>query len=563
MRKAALLVALALVAALQISMAWNAHLLSAAREQTGGAGRAIQLLERAGRVYPWNDAVHFELGRALFEQAAGTLGDPAARDEGLHRSAAAFVAALRLNPVSAAAHFHFAQTLLYMSYLSLSAPETPFEEYRKAAALAGHNSQIFFEVGRVLLERWEGLRAEEREFTRDILTRALAGGSEERLETLLETWRLAGADPEVMDAILPSDPKPLRAYARFLGERALLVEVRQAALARAEHLEFLRARDDLIIGERALDYFRAAEAVDRLRSCLRALDSIRFYQSAAGLDLIDPAEFRSTRVTALRLLAQERIERTRSLEDPEGTIAGYLELEDHVPAIGEFERFIRERGLLGEPGQAARAGDLGALAFQMTLDFKQNRYRDIVRAADLLASSVLVIPESAKPSYVRILVLLGESGLKLDSVYEAEDHFRKALEIAPDDLEALLGIERCYERLNDGPKAAAARRAIDGLLTPARLEIDAGPIENGTSRTVPLVLDGRPRILRIEFDATGDGEPFLAAAVFNGRLAWEGGLVEGAAVFPVSPRVGRNSLEIVAVGGAARPLRIVQYPAAR
>lgn len=553
MKKIVLLAALAILAILQASVAWNAHLLTVAQDRAAGPRKVVEVLELANRVYPWNDLVHFELGRVLFEQASESLGDPGVRDAALLRSSEAFMTALRLNPGSAAVHFHFAQALLYMSYLSLPVPVPYFEEYKKAATLTGHNSQVFFEVGRVLLSRWGSLSTEEKDFALDILSRAMAGKREDRFTALLETWRLSGGEPSVIDRIVPEDAALLRAYARFLGDRSLLLEVRKTALARAEHLEFLRAKNDLLRAERALDYFQGVEAAAHLRSCLRALDSIRFYQSLAGMELIDPNEFRSVRKTALRLLVQDQMERTRSLDDPEGLLARYLELEDQVPALGEFESFIRERGLLGEAGTAAaRIGDLRALAFQMTLNFKQNRYRDIVRAGDILSSSYLVIPESGRSSYVRILGLLGESCLKLDYVYEAEEYFRKALDVASDDLEVLLGMERCYERLNDGPKAAGVREMIEGLLSPARLELDREPIDKGGMRTVELVFDGRPRAFRVEFESLQAEARPLVAAVFNGRVVWEGLLEEGALAFPASPRVGPNSLELVAVGEALR-----------
>ncbi len=560
MKKLAMLAALAILGVLQAAVAWNAHLLSVAQEGRLSPGEAVRTLQLANRVYPWNDLVHLELGRALFEQATETLGDPAVRDDALLRSSKAFMAALRLNPGSAAGHFHFAQTLLYMNYLSLPVPLPPFEAYKRAAALTGHNTQIFFEVGRVLLGRWEELSAEEKDFTLGILEKAMAGRSEERLSALLEAWGLgADGDPAVIERILPEDPALLRTYARFLGERSSRLDARHAALAKAESLEFLRAKDDLARAERAIDRFQGAEAEARLRSGLRVLDSIRFYQSLADSELIDPAEFETVRKTALRLLVQVRIDRSRSLEDPDGMLARYLDVEDRIPVLGEFEAFLRERGLLGEGSLAAGGiGDLRVLAFRMALGFKQNRYRDIVRAGDALASSYLVVPDSSRPDYVRVLVLIGESCLKLDYVYEAENHFLKALEIAPDDLGALLGIERCYERLNDGAKAAAVRRTIEGLLAPRRLDLDRPSVGGGRAFSADLVLDGRPQVIRIEFERPRAESPTLITAVFNGRVAWDGRLEGGAAAFRTGARPGLNTLRIEALGGPVHLLRITR-----
>ena len=84
-------------------------------------------------VFPWNDLVAFELGKAYFERGAEALGDPAARDRSFGQAVEAFLRSLRLDPGRAAVHFHLAQTLLYMSYLSLPAPVPYFEEYKRAA----------------------------------------------------------------------------------------------------------------------------------------------------------------------------------------------------------------------------------------------------------------------------------------------------------------------------------------------------------------------------------------------------------------------------------------------
>ena len=559
MKKLAVLAALTLLAVLQASVAWNARLLSVAQDKMGAAGEVAATLELANRVYPWNALVHAELGRVYFERATGSLGDPAVRDASLARASEAYARALRLDPGSADVHFHFAQALMYMSYLSLPVPLPYFEQYKRSAALTGHNSQIFFEVGRVLLSRWGSISAEERDFTLGILEKALAGRDEERFTVLLETWSLAVGDPAVIDRIVPDDAALLRRYARFLGERSLSLEVRQETQARAEHLEFLRAKSELARGQRALDYFQGREASGYLRSGLRTLDSILFYQALAGAELIDPREFHEVRKTTLGLLAQDQIERTRSLADPDRLIARYLELEDQIPALGEFDRFIRERGLLGEAGGSiAQTGDLGALAFRMALDFKQNRYRDIVRAGELLSAGYLVIPESGRSSYVRILGVIGESCLKLDYVYEAEKHFRKALDIDPDDLEILLGLERCHDRLNDRPQAAKVRRKIEGLITPPRLDLEPGLIPKGGSRTIGLISDGRPRSVRVEFDVPAEAPGPLVAAYLNGRVVWEDRLERGAFTFRAGPRVGPNVLQLVAVSGPVRPLRIVQ-----
>ncbi|MCK7518158.1 MAG: hypothetical protein MZV64_10755 [Ignavibacteriales bacterium] len=93
-----------------------------------------------------------------------------------------------------------------------------------------------------------------------------------------------------------------------------------------------------------------------------------------------------------------RIEETRSLADEDGSVAAYLAVEDEFTALGEFEAFLRERGLLGDGTPAgAPLKDLRTLAFRTALDFQLNRYRDIVKTGDLLESSSSSSPRRDGP----------------------------------------------------------------------------------------------------------------------------------------------------------------------
>jgi tetratricopeptide (TPR) repeat protein len=561
-KKAALLAALVVLVLVEISVSWNAVLILKGKALDADPEGRVRTFRRANAVYPWNDLAYFELGKVYFEQAAEALSDPAARNALFGRAVDSFLRSLRLNPGAPAVHFHLAQTLLYMSYLSLPAPLPYFEEYKKAAELTGHNSQIYFEVGRVLLSRWETLTPEEKDFALDILKKSLAGKNEPRLLALLETWNLHVGDHALLDRILPEDAALLRVYARFLGEKSLDLAERQGALARAEQLDFLGAKRELDVALRETEFFHSAEAATHLAGSLEALSNVKFYQALTGRELIDPKEFHDVLKKARRLLAMNRIEETRSLADPDGAVAAYLDIEDEFTALGEFEGFIKERGLLGEdPTATAPAKDLQTLAFRMALDFRQNRYRDIVKVGDLLASSSLVISPSGRPSYVRILGLIGESNLKLDYVYEAEKYFRTALAIEPDNLSLLLGIEKCSNRLNDETGTAEARRAIERLVTPTEVDLGGRPLRRGETFRFPLVTDGRPRTVRIGLAPAESGGRPLASVFFDGRVVWEGYVEAGSVGFPASPRIGENTLEIAAVGGSVVLTDVIQdYP---
>ncbi|HMA53246.1 MAG TPA: tetratricopeptide repeat protein, partial [Acidobacteriota bacterium] len=267
---------------------------------------------------------------------------------------------------------------------------------------------------------------------------------------------------------------------------------------------------------------------------------------------------------ALRLLAMNRIDETRSITDEDGLIAAYLDAEDDFTALGDFETFIKERGLLSETGSDSPFKDLRTLDFRMGLDFKLNRYRDIARVGELLTSSSLVIAPSGRPSYVRILRLIGESNLKLDNIYAAEEYYRKALEAAPEDLEVLEGLERCYGRLNDEAKTAELGQAIDRLTGPGEVDLAGRVAGKGETVKVSLVTAGGPRTIRLEFSPAASGGRPLVSIFLDGRIAWEKYGDTGFAEFTGTLRPGPSSLEIAAVSEAVALGRIVLIdPAAR
>jgi hypothetical protein len=551
MKKPILLAGLAVLVVLQAAVAVNARLGWRGKAVVTGPDEKVRVLRRANAVFPWNAAVHFELGKAYFERGAEALAEPASRDALFRLSADAFLRSIRLDPGAPAVHFHFAQTLLYMGYLSLPTPFGPFEEYERAARLAGHNSQIRYEVGRMMVGLWPNLEPKQKDFAVALLGKTLAGGNEERLLGILEAWHLQSRDPALIDRILPDDAASLRIYARFLGERALSLDARRSALAKAERLDLDRASTELERGRREAEALRTAEASARYAAALDALGKIRFYQALTGSELFAPKDHAGLLKTARRLLAMSRIEETRSLADEDGSVAAYFAVEDEFTALGEFEAFLRERGLLGEATPAgAPLKDLRTLAFRTALDFHLNRYRDIVKTGDLLESSSLVIAPSGRADYARVLGLIGESNLKLDYVYEAEKFLLKALELEPANLDLLLALERCYGRLNDEAKAAGVRQAIEALMTPAWVDLGGRLLGKGESVTVDLVSDGRAGTVRLDFAPASAGGRPVVSVFLNGRVVWEEIGDTGTAHFSLSFRPGRNTLEIGAVSEA-------------
>jgi tetratricopeptide (TPR) repeat protein len=429
-----------------------------------------------------------------------------------------------------------------MTYLSLPTPIRHFDEFKKAAQLTGHNTQVYFEVGRVLLSRWDSLTADEREMTLDILQKMLAGQDREKFQTLLEIWYLHARDGSLIERIMPESENFYLTYAGFLGDRSLSIQDRFRAMARAESLAFRQAKSSFELGQRRYDYYRGENALRHLTDCLRSLNSIRFYQSLTGETPIDIEEYNRIRRDAYLLLAKIQIDETRTLNDPDSYIQTYLKFEDRLQAINEFERFIRDRGLLGDGGGTVSVRkDFDALALQMDLHFKQNRYREITKAADMLESNLLIVPEAGREAYVRILRIIGDSYLKLDFIYEAEKYFLQALDIYPDNLKSLLGLKRCYERLNDDIRAGAVQEAVDALITPPEFVPEGDVFYKGKTRSIEFVSDGTPVVCRISLEPEISGLQPLVSVFFDGRIVWEEYVEQGEISFSLTPGVGDNA----------------------
>jgi hypothetical protein len=564
MRKTLLVIGLAALAVLESLVYWNARLLERAEAAAGAPAEKVRLLERAVRVYPWNAGVDLELGKAWFETGAQALGDVAARDAAFERSVGWFLRSLRLEPGSAAAHFELAQTLQYMSYFALPAPATPFEEYRKAAALTGHNSQIYAEVGKVFLGRWSSLDPDERAFALDILGKTLAGADLERLRELLEVWVLHVRDYGVVESVLPENSGVLRAYARFLGEKGLSLEAREKALSRAEAIDFAEASREVERAERSFEYGQSDEEAAQVGAGLRLLRSVVFYQDLVRETRIDPREYAKTLKTATLLAAEGRIEATRSLEDPDGFVEAYLALEGEPLAVGKFEEFLTERGLLGEgTATGSRPKDLRTLALELGLDFKQNRYRDITRAGEALESGAFVIPEAARPFYARIFGLVGDSYMKLDYLYEAERAYLKAVEAAPGRLEDLSRLARCYERLGNDGKLADVEARLAALLAPLVTDLGRRTAEPGRPARIDLACEAGPTswVLRYE-PARPAGRPLLTV-LWNGRVIREAYAEGGRLTFSGKAVPGANALSVESVGEPVTLLALEREDAPR
>jgi hypothetical protein len=551
---------LAALVALQAATAWNARLCWRAKALAQNPGEKIRLLRRADAVFPWSSAVPFELGQSYFEQGIEAMGDPETRDALFQNAVASYLRSLRLNPGSAAAHLGLGQALLYAGYAGLPTPLPYFDEYKRAAELTGHASEIHYEAGRVLFERWDSLKPEEQDFAARLLKRSMSGPGEARVLDLLESWYLSGHDAARIGRVLPDEAEALKTYARFLGERSLSLEDRQAALIRAEALEVARARAEAERSRRAADADMPSESAYRGNVALDALKSVRFYQALVGKELFAPQDYDRLLRSVRRLLAMSWVIENPSLDDPEGILAAYLEAEDDTEALGAFEKFLQERRLLGAGSGATPLRSMKALAFRMELDFKLGRYLNIAGVEGLLASSSTVLAPSGREGYVRILGLIAAASLKLNNDIEAEAFYRKAREIGPDSLDLLLGLEECYRRMGDETKAAGMREAALRLTTPKDLELGGQAVAKGQTARIDLITTGGPRAFRLHFGPSEPGTVPLVSIFLDGRVVWEKYGDTGLAEFAGTVKEGAARLEISAVNVPISLIRLETAP---
>jgi len=519
-KKIILLFAVILIGIINIFIYWNNHLYYKAQKIEDNKNK-IKILERATQIYPANDLAFYELGKAYYDLGIKSINDKAESSTHFGKSIENFTRSIRINPASFFSHFRLAQSLLYRSYITPSFDADYHEEYKKAALLAGHNSQIFYEVGKVFFSRWPELSEEDREFNLEILRKIVSGKEREKLQTLMQIWAMNVKDYEVIEKILPQDIEVYRLYARFLGEKSLSCDKRQNTLAKAESLEFERAEDAHNSGQREFRYYRLREAFNHFKSSLDIIGKINFYQSLAYQKLIDLTEFQNLKKSAYLNLAKCLIEEGRELKEAEDYLRSYLALEDEVAAISKLESYLRNRGLTDEK-LGASFEDLSSLSFQLLLYFKQNRYRDIMRVGRLLRESFVVVPEKKREGYLKVLQLVGDSYQKIDYIYDAGEFYQKALEMDPDNLEILLRMRLNFERLNEEEEVREVNKKIEKLLSPREMECKNSVINKGQGYSRTLTLDGREIILNLDFNEAGEESvPPLVSIFFNGRVVWE------------------------------------------
>jgi len=553
-KKLILLAAILVVAAVNVLLYWNQHLYYES-EKIGDTEQKIEVLEKASTFNPLNDLVFYELGKAYHDLGMNSLGEEGRSFLHLQKSISHFDRSLRINPSSYFAHFYLAQSLFNMSFDSPSLEDKAHEEYKKATNLAGENSEIFFEVGKVFLSRWPLLSEQDRDFTVEILNKIINRREKERLRVLLNLWQINVDDYEVMARILPEDSQIYRAYAEFLGEKALSLEERQKYLAKAEYLEFRRAKDVFETGEYAVFYYRLNEAQNHFKSCLNILEKIYFYQDLlATQNQIDSSEYDDLQKLALLNQAKSLLEQGQDFKDVEGYLWDYLAREDSAPAISELESFLKGKGLDGGTIESS-FDDLGRLSFRLYFSLKQGRFRDNMRVGRNLLQSFVLVPEGKEDQFVKILQIVGESFQRVDYIYDSNEFYKRALEMDPENLEILVKLRGNYERLRADREIENVSRKIGEIISPREIGVNRSIYRGQTFRR-SMVLDGRSINLGVQFgESEGDRSP-LVTVLFNGRVVWEDYLGGDVVLVPVESTVGENVIQVVPANMGVELMRI-------
>ena len=514
--------AVIVIGLINILIYWNSHLYYRASERIENPENKIEAFERANRFYPYNDLVFYELGKEYFDLGIQNLQDKEVSETYLQKSIQNFTRSLRINPASYFCHFNLAQSLLYMNYLSPASDVNYYDEYKKAALLAGHNSQIYYEVGRILLSRWPSLSEEDREFTSEILRKILVREKPEELQSIMQIWEMSVSDYKVMEKILPEDPGVYRRFAKFLGEKNRSAEERRKFLAEAELMEFERAKNEYHSGENEFRYYRLKEAFSHFNAALRNLERINFYQNLAGEMRVNVGEFNKLKRSTYLNQAKCRLAEGRDFKEVEGILQNYLALENEIAAVNELEAYLMRQGFIEERSKI-KLDDLNSLSFQMFLYFKQSQYRDIIKIGRLLRESFVVVPEEKRDSYMKVLRLVGDSLQKVDFLYDAGEFYQKALEIDPDNLETLLRIRQNHERLNNEEEVERINERIAKLLAPREMQLRNRIIHKGNKFSRGLDFDGRAIELKLHFkrDMKESGFVPMISVFFNGRVVWD------------------------------------------
>jgi tetratricopeptide (TPR) repeat protein len=545
LKRAGLLSGIVLLALLDISIYWNFHLYSRARKEEALEKKAA-LLEKSIPYFPWNGLNLYELGKTRFELALSRLDDAVKSGSDLRESVRHLRRSTALNPASAFSHFYLAQSLLHLGLVS-PADAGPFdEELRKAALLAGENSQIFKQAGRIFMSRWPNLSDADKEYALELLRKTLTKKDPADISEVLIAWELNIKDYRVIEALLPEDARVYRQVAAFLGERSLSLEERHRYLARAEGLELAEAETLIEAGETDLSRGLTRSAIIRSSRALDLLRGIRLYRSLLGEDAGGAADLVGLQKSAFLCLVRSRLQNGDHLDAFRDVLKRYLSLEDRPEKVAALESELRGRGVIPGPIDANHR-DLDRLVLEITLLYKQRKYSDIASLSAGLESRFFVIPDGKRQEFRGVLQMVEDSLEKTGRRAESEDFLTKAHLADPEDLETMLRLRRQWEGRADEARLREISRKIDASLSPRTMDLKGVRLTRGQAFQAPLTLEGGAITLSIGFASSEVAPHPLLSVDFNDRVVWDGYAQDEIGPLVVETNAGANRLQITAI----------------
>ncbi len=519
---------------------WSVHLYYKGKNMSN-PDEKISLLDKSQRMNPLNDKVYYEKGKVYFERSVKEVGEPEIRDENLNRAVEEFIQAVRLNPGSYAAHFRLAQTLSYKNYFQ-PVDIDYYEQYKKAALLTTFDEEIYFEIGRILLQNWGDLSQEDKKYAAEMMKNIIGVKKKQGLREVIQVWATYVEDYSIMNEILPEEPEAYRIYAEFLGGRSLSLSERLDKLARAESMEYKTAKSLYNRGLRQARIYHMKNAQGHLSTSLRQLEGIKFYQVLVGEKWIDEQEYLNTLQSVNLGLAKLKIQRTGALKEAEGHLKAYLEMEGEEAEIEELEKFLLERDFLEiKPGISE---SFFRLYLKLTLDFNQHRYREVVKEREKVEDLFFSVSSNTRKDLVKILQMVGDSYQKIDFIYDAGELYEIALELDPFDFGTLIRMRENYIRLNDQAKIKEIDQKLSQVLMPQEMVFDNKEIQKGKIFSIPLIFM-EESIVPVDIEISQEPVIPLVAVFLNGRVIDEQYVRDGQiSGLVLDAEKGENILEI-------------------
>jgi hypothetical protein len=198
--------------------------------------------------------------------------------------------------------------------------------------------------------------------------------------------------------------------------------------------------------------------------------------------------------------------------------------------------------------------------FRFALRFKQNRFREVVQAGQVLTQSFLVVPDDQRVPIGRLFEIVGDACQKLDDLYESNAFYDRAISLGVSDVGIRLKMRRNFDRMNDAAKLKALQPLIDERLTGRETPLSGLILTPEIPYMRVLTLDEKMYRMRLTV-LSGAAEPFpLISIVFNGRVVWEDYLKSDSVEVNLPAVMGENRLEIISVNRPVQPVRMELIP---